>query len=148
MCQTTIEWIEQIKAYINRCKDTEWSDDDELHLIAIRGVFIDPSIELGHTTKKQAYQELFNYLCLLEKPPVISEMNDIINIVLKNFSESGYLRAPLPMIDGLEEAIALDDEKNPHYFMQAVKAFKDKYECMPTVKFKEAARAYQKASGG
>ena len=138
MCQTTIEWIEQIKAYINRCKDTEWSDDDELHLIAIRGVFIDPSIELGHTTKKQAYQELFNYLCLLEKPPVISEMNDIINIVLKNFSESGYLRAPLPMIDGLEEAITLEndclymspDEARAHGIVL------------------DAARAYLKLQGG
>ena len=54
------------------------------------------------------------------------------------------------VVVGLEEAFKLEDERHPEYFMQAVKAFKEKYGCMPIVKFKEAARlqlARQKMGG-
>jgi len=80
-----IKWLEEMKCYLNRCKDTEWSDSDEQNLLACKAVFISPTDELGPTARKDAYQKLFDYLCGLEKPPLTSEMDDIIFIVKRHF---------------------------------------------------------------
>ena len=54
----------------------------------------------------------------------------------------------VPKIEGLGEALEVDNEQNPQYLMLAVTEFKNKYKCMPVVKFKEAARAFHKITGG
>ena len=84
-----VEWLEQIKGYIGRCKDTEWSDEDENNLLFVKTITSELGDEngLGPTALNQAYQELFDYLCRLEKPPVRSEMDDIIFLIKRWWTE-------------------------------------------------------------
>lgn len=56
--------------------------------------------------------------------------------------------APVERIEGLAEALACLDDDSPQYTYNLIVQFKEKYKCMPNVKFQEAARAYLKLQGG
>jgi len=81
------EWLDNIKGFLSRCKDTEWDENDESHFLVVKALVSQPVHDLGPTAKKQAYQRLFDYLCSLEKPYLVSEMDGLILIVKKYFSE-------------------------------------------------------------
>ena len=71
------------------------------------------------------------------KPAPYNQMKDVIS----HLASAGYLRTSLPRIEGLEEALACLDDDSPQYTYNLIVQFKEKYKCMPNVKFQEAARA-------
>ncbi len=73
------KWLEQVKGFLQRCRDTEWDDHDDY----IMRVILSNRPKIPEETNKDAYQELFGLLESIEKPHTNSEMNDIINCVLK-----------------------------------------------------------------
>lgn len=79
--------------------------------------------QLGPTTKKEGYQRLFSALCAIKSPPVVSEMDDIIRIVLRYFGQDPedtsnpwkpIDHAPL---DGTYVMVALFNEEGRMYWV-------------------------------
>lgn len=76
-----LEWLENVKGFLSRCKDTEWDESDEYILrVILSWMPVTPDVK---SDRARAYQELYGLLESLDKPHTNSEMNDIINVVLK-----------------------------------------------------------------
>lgn len=52
---------------------------------ALQAAQVPAEYRIADQSMAEAYQELFGMLCELKKPPVHSEMNDIINLILKHW---------------------------------------------------------------
>ncbi len=92
-----IEWLEQIKGYLQRCKDTEWDENDERNYLVAKAALADwgkPMEALSPTARKQGHAALFAYLGDYKPPAVVSEMNDLIFIVHKYFEKIEAARLP------------------------------------------------------
>ena len=80
------------------------------------------------------------YACDIEVET--AEVRGIIRMLIDHLASAGYLRAPLPRIEGLKEAIEWQDGKYGFY------EYNDAFGHFPQVATDEAARAYLKLQGG
>ena len=80
------------------------------------------------------------YACDIEVET--AEVRGIIRMLIDHLASAGYLRAPLPRIEGLKEAIEWQDGKYGFY------EYNDAFGHFPQVATDEAARAQLKLQGG
>lgn len=88
MTDGKIIWLENIKGFLSRCKDTEWGVDDEYNYQNILRLIKKTPIPLD---TPGAYQEFFDLFCSIEKPPTRSELDDIINLVIRHWQTHKWM---------------------------------------------------------